>query len=479
MRKLLLFFISVFILQYASAQNFPVANNDTFTINKNNQVLLPVLSNDFDIDGDSLTITILIPPVNGTATVSGSQISYLSDFNYWGCDSLTYIICDSTNRCDTAVLVLSISNVNNPPVAANDTFSISRNNTATLPVLSNDYDPDGDPVTVNILVNPLHGSASVSNNQVVYTPNSNYQGVDSVKYIVCDTVGCDTAVLVIFVGNYNNGPVAIDDFYNIPSYVLTDLPVLSNDFEPHGGILTITIVISPANGTANVNGSVIDYTPNPFFIGLDSFTYIICDTANLCDTATVHITITGFNQPPIYEVTVFYFGDTITSATINQSLYDPDGDSIFYSFVINLDLSNSIGSLIIDSNGVMLTFLRNGTACGTNRFQFILCDPFICDTGIITIHVICPDGAFLPEGFSPDGDGINDKLVFKGLESFSPAGLKIYNRYGTMVYGNDDYKNDWNGTYLESGKALPDGTYFYILELTDGRKYNNYLIINR
>ena len=86
---------------------------------------------------------------------------------------------------------------------------------------------------------------------------------------------------------------------------------------------------------------------------------------------------------------------------------------------------------------------------------------------------------FLPEGFSPDGDGLNDKLVFTGLQYFAPAQLKVFNRYGTVVYESDDYANDWQGTSLDSGNALPDGTYFYVLRLADGKRYNSYLIINR
>jgi gliding motility-associated-like protein len=108
-----------------------------------------------------------------------------------------------------------------------------------------------------------------------------------------------------------------------------------------------------------------------------------------------------------------------------------------------------------------------------------LCDATQCDTLQITVACVCPQQVFLPEGFSPDGDGINDKLVFKGLEYFSPATLQVLNRYGTIVYDSEDYKNEWDGTANDSGKALPDGTYFYTLQLANGRRYNKYLIINR
>jgi gliding motility-associated-like protein len=388
MKGTLTFLISLFFLQYLPAQNPPVATNDTFTINKNTQVILPVLSNDYDVDGDSLALSILSPPANGIATLSGNQITYLPSLNYVGTDSFTYVICDSANTCDTATVFITITGNNNYPVAANDSFIVPKNLSTGLPVTSNDYDPDGEALAVSVLVQPSHGSANASSGIVTYTPTQSYSGADT-------------------------------------------------------------------------------------------FVYIICDPGNLCDTATVYITVAGINHPPTYSAQEFYFGDTISSHLIDPIPNDEDGDSIYYASVVDLDSTNNIGSLDISSSGVYLVFNRNGIACGTNHFQFILCDPFVCDTGIITIHVTCPENVFLPEGFSPDGDGINDKLVFTRLEYFAPATLQVFNRYGTVVYASEDYKNDWRGTSLDSNNALPDGTYFYILQLSDKRKYNNYLIINR
>src|SRR5688500_7247000 len=102
MKKLLSLFASLLFLQHLFAQNPPVATNDTFNINKNNQVTLPVLSNDFDIDGDLLTLTVLVPPANGNATLSGNQLTYLPNLNYVGTDSFTYVVCDPAKTCDTA-----------------------------------------------------------------------------------------------------------------------------------------------------------------------------------------------------------------------------------------------------------------------------------------------------------------------------------------------------------------------------------------
>jgi gliding motility-associated-like protein len=79
---------------------------------------------------------------------------------------------------------------------------------------------------------------------------------------------------------------------------------------------------------------------------------------------------------------------------------------------------------------------------------------------------------FIPEGFSPDGDGVNDTFVIGGLDK-NLVSLRIFNRWGVVVYDSPEYKNDWNGTAnqgLAIGENLPDGTYFYSINMNDGNK---------
>ena len=91
---------------------------------------------------------------------------------------------------------------------------------------------------------------------------------------------------------------------------------------------------------------------------------------------------------------------------------------------------------------------------------------------------------FIPEGFSPNGDGVNDLFVIRGTGG-NTISLEVYNRWGNLVYKNDDYRNDWNGRantgILVDGDAdgLPVGTYFYKINLSDGRQFVRYMTINR
>ena len=91
---------------------------------------------------------------------------------------------------------------------------------------------------------------------------------------------------------------------------------------------------------------------------------------------------------------------------------------------------------------------------------------------------------FIPEGFSPNGDGINDQFVIRYVPAGITVRLDIYNRWGNRVYHQENYQNDWNGTANEgtgatTGKGLPDGTYFYQIALSDGREFTRFVTLAR
>ena len=82
-------------------------------------------------------------------------------------------------------------------------------------------------------------------------------------------------------------------------------------------------------------------------------------------------------------------------------------------------------------------------------------------------------GLTIPDVFTPNNDGKNDFFVIKGIEQFPGSEIKIFNRWGNIVYQKSDgYKNDWDGTnqfgLTIGNRALPVGTYFYVLDKGNG-----------
>ena len=177
----------------------PVADNVSAHTKVNTPVTIHLSAT--DPDGDSIqSYPIVTGPSHGTLSGAEPDITYTPDSNYTGNDTFTYQAIDSHgNASNTATVTVSVT-INNPPAAQDDNASTYLGTAVTINVLSNDSDPDGDPLSVTGTSNgPAHGSVTINgDNTVTYTPNSGYIGADSFDYTISDGFGGnDTATVTI------------------------------------------------------------------------------------------------------------------------------------------------------------------------------------------------------------------------------------------------------------------------------------------
>ena len=295
----------------------PVANDDAYDAFEDTPLNVPapgVLENDYDPDGDNITITENTQPANGPVTLNADgSFTYTPDENFFGEDTFNYTICDdgTPSLCDSALVTITVAagTENDPPVAVDDSYDAFEDTPLNVPapgVLDNDYDPDEDNITVSDNTQPANGSVALNaDGSFTYTPNANFFGDDTFTYIICDDgtpsmCSIDPATVTISVapGTGNEPPVAVDNSYNALEDTQLNVPapgVLGNDYDPDGDNIAITQNTQPANGsvTLNADGSFA-YMPDVSFFGEDSYTYTICDdgTPSLCDSATVTINVT-------------------------------------------------------------------------------------------------------------------------------------------------------------------------------------------
>jgi len=185
----------------------PIAVDDTPGTPEDAPLNGLVHNNDSDIDGDSLTVTTtpVSPPSNGTLTLlANGSYTYTPNPDFNGTDSFEYEICDDGNptMCDTAIVTIDISPVNDAPVATLDSLFTVMDTLLIDNVLQNDIDIDGDSLTVtNIITNPANGTASIQpNGDISFQPNPSFIGTDQLTYEVCDTGGlCDVTTVVLVV----------------------------------------------------------------------------------------------------------------------------------------------------------------------------------------------------------------------------------------------------------------------------------------
>ncbi|MEM7478096.1 MAG: Ig-like domain-containing protein [Planctomycetota bacterium] len=270
----------------------PVANNDSASTNEDVAVVINVVNNDTDIDGDSLIVSAVTNGSSGNVTDNGDgTVTYSPNPGFFGNDSFSYTISDGS-ATDTATVNVTVNEVTNPPNAEDDSLTLDEDTQGSVAVLDNDSDPDGDSLTIQSFTQGSNGAVAISGNDLVYTPNANFNGSDSFSYTINDGSGnTDSATVAVTVTPVNDNPVANDDSATTDQDVAVDINVLGNDSDVDGDSLTVASVANGSNGTVNNNGDgTVTYTPAPGFFGADSFTYTVSD-GSASDTATVNVTV--------------------------------------------------------------------------------------------------------------------------------------------------------------------------------------------
>jgi gliding motility-associated-like protein len=164
-----------------------------------------------------------------------------------------------------------------------------------------------------------------------------------------------------------------------------------------------------------------------------------------------------------------------TIATVDVILNDvlpPNWDIFIQTPMIDGQMTNlNNGQFEIDINNSVLN----------QYFVYEICNsdcPDICDTALVTIAIQPLEGCYTPTAFTPNNDGQNDFFVIPCLQNTTEkAGLAVFNRWGSLVFETDNYISDWDGTH--KNQPLPDGVYFYILQIEGKTPQNGSIEIKR
>lgn len=279
----------------ACSNGLPDAQDDSITIQQDQPVVITVLDNDSDPDGDPLTVSGVTQPGNGSAAINeDGTITYTPAAGFIGNDVFDYTISDPDGGSDTATVHVA---VNGAPTAVDDSAETNQDEAVMIDTLANDSDPDGDQLTVMGTTQPAHGSVVNNHDSVTYTPAAGYYGSDSFDYAISDgRGGTDVATVQVAV---NGRPIAADDAVDVHKQKAVSFNVLTNDQDPEGDSLMVSSYTQPEHGSVTCDGSgTCTYTPEDRakFKGTVTFTYEACDAGGACDSATVTIRIHPPNQ---------------------------------------------------------------------------------------------------------------------------------------------------------------------------------------
>ncbi len=381
-------------LTIAGQNDAPVAGNDLGSaVEDGGAVTLAaatLLANDKDADlGDTKVIqsvTSSAAGANVTLNASGDLVydpeSLFQSLRHGvtTTDSFTYTMVDGSGATSTATVVMTITGVNDAPVAGDDAaVAVEDGGPVTIlaaDVLANDTDVDaGDSKSI------LDISASVSGASVtidgagnfVYNPGALFQSlgsgatfVDSFTYRVMDSAGAvDTATVFVTVTGVNDVPVAVADTVQLgEDAAAADLTalLLANDTDVDAGDVRTIVGVdgSGANGTLIYDAATgsVSYAPSAASQALgagqtatDSFTYTVADASGATSTATVSVTIVGANDVPVAVADTVQLGEDAAAADLTALLLanDTDVDAGDVRTIVGVDGSGANGTLIYDA----------------------------------------------------------------------------------------------------------------------------------
>jgi len=380
-----------FVVVVPGVNNDPRAADDAATTAEDAPVTtVDVLANDGDVNADPLTVSAFTQGAHGVVVDNGDgTFTYTGEADWFGDDAFVYTVVDGAGGTDTASVTITVTSVNDDPIAADDAASGNEDEAVVISgVLANDTDIEGDTLSIASITQGSNGTV-VDNGDgtLTYTPDADFHGDDSFTYMISDGAGgTDTATVALTIAPVNDAPTAADDAAaGDEDGVITTGDVLANDSDAEGDALTITSFTQAGHGAVVNNGDgTFTYTPAADYNGADSFTYTVSDGNDGETVATVSITVNPVNDAPeaTDDALVTNEDTVVTTGNVLANDTDADGDSLS---VVGFT-QGSHGAVVSHGDG-SFTYTPDAEYSGADSFMYTVSDGADIDTAVVNITV--------------------------------------------------------------------------------------------
>ncbi|EJI1376616.1 tandem-95 repeat protein [Vibrio parahaemolyticus] len=459
----------------------PNAENDVITTEEDTSVTIDVLVNDSDVEGDALSIqSASVPSEQGSVDIVDGKLVFTPAENFNGEATITYIVTDG-DLTDEAKVTVTVTPVNDSPVAVDDTTSIQEDTAVTIDVLPNDTDVDGDKLSIQSASVPeAQGKVEIVDGKLVFTPAENFNGDAEIAYIVTDGQLTDEAKVTVTVNPVDDAPtIKVDAVESITEdAVSTDTVVATltvSDTDTPEDQLTVSLE-NNSNGYFVLVGNEVKLTQ----AGVDA---VNNDELNLKDLSISASVSDGVN-PTANDSDSLIVNRVNDAPTVENAIADQVLSEDFDAYTIDLNEvfkdSDSALNFSVSGNDSIQISIVSGVATitptadwnGKETITFTAKDPSgesISQTVNFTVAPVADivaDNATVVEDtptiikvLGNDTFESTDKVVSLDAENGPKNGTVIVNNDGTVTYTPDEnYVGKDTFTYIVTSGGVSEST---------------------
>ena len=379
-----------------------------------------MLANDKIAEGSEVSVVSAVAESGAQVEINADgTLNYTPVQDFTGIDSVTYTARNSDGVESTATLSIEVTPENEQPVAVNEApivqgeqvNALQNESLDAIAVLSNDEDPDGDPLTIDGVTASNGGTVEINpDGTLSYTPAADFIGEETLTYTVSDGQGGLTqGQVTVNVRSLADGPIALDDRVTVDEDAqLVGLDVLGNDRVAEGDTLTLVSATSEQGATVVINeDGTLDYQAPENYSGVDVVTYTVRDGQGQESQATLNVTVNKVNDAPVAVDDAVSVQSAAVLENINVLANDADADN---DALLVTDAESANGATVtINADGTLNYQAAEGFT-GLDTVTYTISDG-AGGTSSATLSVTVELGAVAPVAVNDGVGAIEDTLL--------------------------------------------------------------------
>jgi subtilisin family serine protease len=382
----------------------PLAEEDRIIVTEDTSISFDPLANDSDPDGDAIHLVAWTQPIHGKMErLDSGGFLYNPNRDYSGSDTFTYVLEDSAGARGKGEGTLLVKGVNDTPMAVSQQLELNRHREQNI--IFTAKDPDGDPLTYEIVEGPKHGKLMAFPQVATYIPEFGFSGTDHFTFRANDGKMYGPAATVALVINDKNNPPDIDNLQVVTAVnQQVTIPLEAVDVDEDS--FDFSINSPPLHGTLTHNGDTLLYEPSRNFLGNDEVIIRVMDTFGHTASATINIEVTDQNTAPeARDIAVEIFGNKTESFELGVE--DRENNPLKYEWVSLPEHGTLLGE------PPTMSYHPDPEFFGFDRIQFIASDgEFESNLGTVVIEVQYPN-------HPPEGDNQTVRVQMNRAKTFN------------------------------------------------------------